>query len=89
MDVLNELRSEMERLDLQLITLLSRRQELAFFIGIEKQRLKLDVEQLDYWNSCHDKRMFIAKKLELNDAFVNELFEVIHKYSKRTQEIKK
>ena len=89
MDVLNELRSEMEKLDLQLITLLSRRQELAFFIGIEKQRLKLDVEQLDYWNNCHDKRMFIAKKMELNHTFVNEIFEIIHKHSKRTQEINK
>lgn len=89
MNVLNELRSQMELLDLQLITMLSRRQELAFFIGVEKQRLKLNVEQLDYWNSCQDKRMFIAKKLELNDALVRDVYDIIHKHSKRTQEIKK
>lgn len=86
---LNRLRSEIELLDAQLIALLSRRQELTFFIGIEKQRLQLAVEQLDYWNASNDKRLFIAKKMEVSETFVKELFEVIHAHSKRTQEIRK
>lgn len=89
MNELNRLRSEMEMLDAQLIALLSRRQELAFFIGIRKQRLRLAVEQLDYWNSCNEKRLFVARKLEVSETFVKELFDVIHTHSKRTQEIRK
>lgn len=89
MNELNRLRSEMEVLDAQLIALLSRRQELAFFIGIRKQRLRLAVEQLDYWNSCNEKRLFVARKLEVSETLVKELFEVIHTHSKRTQEIRK
>ncbi len=73
MDKLNELRAVIEELDMQLVDILNKRGEVVKEIGKEKQRLNLDVDNLER------EKNLIKKLTMLNSgAYTSEMLKKIY-----------
>ncbi|MBJ8031292.1 bifunctional 3-deoxy-7-phosphoheptulonate synthase/chorismate mutase [Bacillus cereus group sp. N21] len=73
MDKLNELRAVIEELDMQLVDILNKRSEVVKEIGKEKQRLNLDVDNVER------EKNLIEKLITLNNgSYTNEMLKKIY-----------
>ena len=79
--LLQELRSQIDNIDNELLQLLAKRSEISSKIGIIKKENNLAVLQLDRWNSILSNRIEKGKMLGLKEELVKEIFEAIHKDS--------
>jgi chorismate mutase/prephenate dehydratase len=81
---LKESRAEIDRIDLEIGKLLKKRFTIAGQIGNMKNTLDLEIEDLE-----RDKRVLENYKKqaggELDEGFIEELVELILKYSKEVQ----
>lgn len=78
---LEELRSEIDRVDLDLLKLVAQRLEIAKQIGPVKYENQATIFQMKRWFKVLENRKNQAKGLELEDNMVHELFQLLHKYS--------
>nr|WP_294858560.1 chorismate mutase [uncultured Fluviicola sp.] len=78
---LGTLRIELEKLDAELIRLLSERQRIACDIGTIKQCTGIPFEQPEIWKQQCLKRREWALALGVNPHLVSEVFESIHHFS--------
>lgn len=79
---LAEKRIEINDLDYQVLELLSQRFEHTDEIGYLKKENNVRVFQLDrYQQLLNDHTIYSEKLKHIDDEFVKELFELIHKYS--------
>ena len=79
--LLQELRSQIDNIDNELLQLLAKRSEISSKIGIIKKENNLAVLQLDRWNSILSNHIEKGKMLGLKEELVKEIFETIHKDS--------
>ncbi len=84
--VLEKLRTEIDKLDGELLHLLARRMEIIDEIGQHKKAHNLSILQLKRWQHIMDDRMAIGQHLGLDKAFLVELLELVHNTSIERQE---
>lgn len=79
--LLQELRSQIDSIDDELLNLLAKRSEISSKIGNIKKENNLAVLQLDRWNTILSNHIKKGKSLGLKEELVKEIFELIHKDS--------
>lgn len=82
---LEELRSEIDKIDDQLIELMANRMELVKNIGSYKKENKVTVFQLERWKAILQRTNTMGNPMGLTKEFINGLFNVIHDESIRQQ----
>ena len=76
--LLQELRSQIDNIDDELLSLLAKRSEVSAKIGVIKKENNLAVLQIDRWNSILSNHIEKGKALGLKEELVKEVFESIH-----------
>ncbi len=84
--VLEKLRTEIDKLDGELLHLLARRMEIIDEIGQYKKENNLSILQLKRWRHIMDDRLAIGRHLGLDKVFLVKLLELVHKTSIERQE---
>jgi chorismate mutase len=84
-DQVGELRSRIDKLDLQLLDILVKRVELIGELGDLKRANNVSVLQLERWKEIIDNCMEIARTNGLNEEFVRNVFLQIHDEAIRLQ----
>lgn len=83
---LEKLRTEIDKLDGELLHLLARRMEVIDEIGLHKKTNNLSILQLKRWKHILDDRTAIGQHLGLERDFLVSLLELVHKASINRQE---
>ena len=83
--VLAALRSEIDKLDEEIIHLISERMKVTEKIGQHKREHNIMILQLERWKEIMSTRTMLAEKLGLTPEFVEKYLEQLHKESIRTQ----
>ena len=78
---LNQLRIQIDDLDIELIDVLKRRMELVEKIGIHKKENKVTILQNKRWAEMLVKRIQYGKKNGLSEVFIQQLLKAIHQES--------
>lgn len=86
---LRVLRDKIDVLDKEIIALFQIRKEIVEQIAQLKDKNKLTIFQIERWFEILKTRKKYANNLNLDDEYVNEIFDVIHKYSILIQTKKK
>lgn len=82
---LEQLRSQIDRIDNYLLELLSERMEIAERIGAYKKEQGVTILQTSRWDEIVRDRVRTGLSKELSEVFVKEMFEAIHQESIRKQ----
>ncbi len=82
---LEKLRSEIDKLDEELINILARRMEIVEEIGKYKKENNITILQLKRWSYLIRDRVYGGEKLGLGREFILRLLEVVHEESIRRQ----
>jgi chorismate mutase len=82
---LEELRSEIDKLDEELIDLLARRMDIAEEIGKYKKENNITILQLKRWSQVIRERVAAGEKLGLSREFLLRLLEAVHEESIQRQ----
>lgn len=82
---LDSLRSDIDRIDSSLIDLLAERMKISEAIGEIKEKSRLTVLQTGRWNSVLKKARMMAKEKDLDEDFITEIFNLIHRASMERQ----
>lgn len=82
---LEQLRQEMDAIDVEIIDLLVRRLEYSEKIGWVKKQENLTAYQPDRWREIIETRTHRGEKFHLNRQFILQIFQAIHDESIRTQ----
>jgi chorismate mutase len=82
---LNELRSEINKRDEELLHVLHQRMHVVKEIGLYKKKNNLSILQVNRWEELLKARMSVAEAMGLDSRFVKELYDLIHKESIRRQ----
>ncbi|MEI7499201.1 MAG: chorismate mutase [Bacteroidota bacterium] len=75
---LEELRSEIDKLDEELIDILARRMKVVEDIGTYKKTNKITILQLKRWNQVINDRIEAGEKMGLSREFILKLLESVH-----------
>ena len=78
---LQSFRHDIDNYDMKILELLMRREEVVKQIANLKYLNGITVFQLKRWFEILDTRKEKGEKLDLDENFVYEIFEIIHKYS--------
>ena len=78
---LNQLRIQIDDLDIELIDVLKRRMELVEKIGIHKKENKVTILQNKRWAEMLVKRSQYGKENGLSEVFIQQLLKAIHQES--------
>ena len=76
-----EFRNKIDLLDSQIIKLLNDRKQIVKTIADFKNKNKLTIFQIERWFEILRSRKLIANNLQLDSQVVEDIFELIHKYS--------
>ena len=82
---LEELRSEIDKLDEELIDILARRMDIAEEIGKYKKENNITILQLKRWSQVIRDRLLAGEKLGLSREFLLNLLEDVHEESIQRQ----
>jgi chorismate mutase len=84
---LEKLRTEIDKLDVELIQLLAKRMEIIEEIGDYKKENNITILQLKRWQHIIEDRLAIGTSLGLDPAFLLSMLELVHEASiqKQTQ----
>ena len=83
---LEELRTEIDKLDGELLQILAKRMEMIDEIGEYKSENDITILQMKRWVGIIKDRMSIGTHLGLGDVFLKKLLNLIHKESIQRQE---
>jgi chorismate mutase len=83
---LEELRTEIDKLDGELLQILSKRMEIIDEIGEYKVDNDITILQMKRWAGIISDRLAIGTNLGLEDSFLKKLLNLIHKESINRQE---
>lgn len=78
---IDKYRLQIDSIDMQLLELLGKRIAISEQIAIEKKILSIAPFQLDRWRTIITTRLEYAKKVGLNEDFVNNILQIIHNES--------
>ncbi|HLQ99741.1 MAG TPA: chorismate mutase [Sphingobacterium sp.] len=84
-DKLSGLRSEIDRLDDTLIQQIAERMNIVEQIGNFKRDNDVTILQMSRWDEIVDKRLQLAKALNLSESFMKKYLDLIHEESIRKQ----
>lgn len=82
---LEELRSEIDKIDVELLHIMSRRMDVVDEIGRYKKENNITILQLKRWSNILRDRLKTGMNLGLNKAFIQNLLEIVHTESIRRQ----
>jgi chorismate mutase len=82
---LEELRAEIDKIDAELIHILSKRMELVDDIGHYKRDHNITILQLKRWSNIVKDRLERGEKSELSTDFLKKLLDIVHNESIRRQ----
>lgn len=82
---LEELRSEIDKIDAELLHILSRRMDVVDEIGKYKKENNITILQLKRWSNILSDRLNTGTNLGLNKDFLQNLLEIVHTESIRRQ----
>mgnify|MGYP002725467105 CR=1 FL=1 len=83
---LEELRTEIDKLDGELLQILAKRMEIIDEIGDYKSENNITILQMKRWAGMIKDRLSIGTHLGLGDVFLKKLLNLIHKESIQRQE---
>ena len=75
---LGKFRAEIDQIDSDLFELLSRRMKIAEEIGKVKRHSNVSIFQGERWNNVVNRILSRAKRLNLSDLFIRDIFDIIH-----------
>lgn len=84
-DHLEELRKKIDNLDRELIETLAARMSVVEKIGEYKKDNNVTTFQVKRWDEIMKNRAEIAKKMNLSEVYITEIFKIIHEESIRKQ----
>jgi len=87
-DELKKLRNQIDKLDNELLNIISERMEVSEKIGRYKYNSNITIYQKQRWNKIIRNNLIISDKLGLNKDFFSKLFALIHKESIQRQKTK-
>ncbi len=82
---LEELRSEIDKIDSQLIQMLGQRMRVVEEIGHYKKDNNITILQLKRWGNLIKNRLDLGDTLKLDKEFLTKILELLHKESIRLQ----
>ena len=82
---LEELRSEIDKIDAELLHILARRMDVVDEIGRYKKENNITILQLKRWRNILRDRLRTGSNLSLNHDFIKNLLETVHNESIRRQ----
>ncbi|MBI9034557.1 MAG: bifunctional 3-deoxy-7-phosphoheptulonate synthase/chorismate mutase type II [Bacteroidales bacterium] len=82
---LEELRSEIDKIDAQLIQMLGHRMRVVEEIGNYKKQNNITILQLKRWGNLIKNRMELGETLNLDKDFLLKILELLHKQSIQVQ----
>ncbi|MCB0804594.1 MAG: bifunctional 3-deoxy-7-phosphoheptulonate synthase/chorismate mutase type II [Bacteroidales bacterium] len=82
---LEELRAEIDKIDAELIHILSKRMELVDEIGHYKRDHNITILQLKRWTDLVKNRLERGIQSDLSEAFLKKLLDIVHSESIRRQ----
>ncbi|MBE0646544.1 MAG: bifunctional 3-deoxy-7-phosphoheptulonate synthase/chorismate mutase type II [Bacteroidales bacterium] len=82
---LEKLRSEIDKIDQQLIDIIAQRMSIVDQIGNYKKENKITILQLKRWNQIFSERVENGEQLGLPREFIMKLLEVVHEESIQRQ----
>jgi chorismate mutase len=82
---LEELRTEIDKLDAELLNIIARRMYVIDEIGNYKSNNNITILQLERWNNLVINRLRTGIKSGLNKKFLQQILEVVHEESIRRQ----
>ncbi len=80
-EVIDSERLKLDAVDHEMVCLLRQRMDIVEALGQLKVTHGAGIFQMDRWFDLLQKRGLQAESLRLNRAFIEELFQVVHKYS--------
>lgn len=86
---LNKIRNKINKIDNNLIKLLSQRQKVSKEIGIFKLKNNLPIYNPKREQEVIENLSTLAKKNKLDPKLIQKIFKTIFTYSKRVQKISK
>lgn len=78
---LEALRKEIDRIDLNLISLFAERFRVVSKIGNYKKEQNIPAYDHRRWKMILESRLKIAENLGLDTDFIRNIYELIHKYA--------
>jgi len=82
---LENLRGRIDAIDHEIMEVLAQRMGIVRQIGQYKKENKVTALQINRWAQIMEDRSHLAEKLDLDDAFIKALFQLIHEDSVRQQ----
>ena len=82
---LEELRTQIDHADREMVEILAQRMELVEQIGVWKKKNNVAAFQLDRWNEVFRSRKEWAESLNLREKFITEIFNLLHVESIKKQ----
>jgi chorismate mutase len=79
--LISEQRKILDTLDSRVVKLLEKRMKIVDELGHIKATNKAGIFQMERWFDLLKQRGAQARELGLNEDFINDLFQIIHKYS--------
>jgi chorismate mutase len=86
LETIEQLRSQIDEVDNELLNLLSNRMKLAESIGRYKKRNNIAILQADRWNEILEKTQAVGKMKGLSPEFVRTFLRAVHQESINHQE---
>ena len=80
-EYLEELRDQLDHLDNETLEIFGRRAKISRKIGEYKKANNITILQVKRWDQLLGDRLERARRDGLEEQFVKDLFEVVHKYS--------
>lgn len=84
--LIDELRQQIDAVDVSLLYALAQRMSLVQQIGRHKKAASITTVQIDRWMKLVEHRLALGRKLDLSGDFVLALFELIHKEAIHVQD---
>jgi chorismate mutase len=82
---LEDLRSEIDKIDAELLHVLARRMEIIDRIGDYKKENDITILQLKRWRNIITERLQMGTEQGLDEAFLNKILNIVHEESIRRQ----
>lgn len=83
---LNDLRIEIDKADSEMLNLLAKRLSLVHQVGEYKKANNLPPLQPQRWQQVLEKLKLDAKKLNLNQQLVEDIWNLVHEHALRLEE---
>ncbi len=78
---LDAVRSQIDKLDLEVLDLLARRMKLSEEIGLHKKHTKVSVLQVARWNEILEKAKNMGRERGLSEGFISHYLSAVHQES--------